>query len=352
MGHLYPVTVSEPNATSSTEKLILRALIASVLLHLLIASIWREGKAQGWWRNLTMPRWMQLMSNAMMPIAPKKLAQELPSPTQLTFVEVDPALAVPTPPKKPLFQGAKSTQAANREIKVPSEQPNIDGLQEKYLKTTENAKPKPVGATPTPPPAPAVPPAPLVPQTTSQQNAPKQSYTPGDLAMARPSDKAQDGKADSEPANQAQPQPQPPPAYQKPRTIEEARARSGNPGRLTRQLGGVSKVKSDASLDVVGTPLGDYIARMVEIVQRRWDQLLQNRTPDITGKVVLHFRLLPDGSVRDMKMVENEVGPLLEATCELAVTQPAPYEKWTREMRLGLPTDSYEITFTFYYENY
>src|SRR5580693_1576895 len=110
MGHLYPVTVSEPNATSSTEKLILRALIASVLLHLLIASIWREGQAQGWWRNLAMPRWMQLMSKVMMPIAPKKLAQELPSQTQLTFVEVDPALAVPTPPKKPLFQGAKSTE--------------------------------------------------------------------------------------------------------------------------------------------------------------------------------------------------------------------------------------------------
>jgi hypothetical protein len=140
MGHLYRVTVSEPNATSSTEKLVLRALIFSVLLHLLVVSIWREGQARGWWRNLAMPRWMQLISTAMMPLTPKKLAADLPSQTQLAFVEVDPTLAKPEPPKKPMFEGAKNTLAANREIKVLSEKPNIDGLQEKYLKTTEDAK--------------------------------------------------------------------------------------------------------------------------------------------------------------------------------------------------------------------
>jgi hypothetical protein len=345
MGHLYPVTVSEPNDTSPTEKLLLRALIISVLLHLLIVFVWRQGQAQGWWRNMTMPRWMQLVTKALMPIAPKKLAVDQPSRTQLTFVEVDPALATPAPPKKPAYEGARNTVAANREIKVPSAIPNIDGLQEKYLKTTENAKPKSLAAAPTPPPAPSV------PQNTVSQNAPKKTYTPGDLAMARPSDKAQEGKTDAEAGEPAQPQPQPQPAHHRPRTLAEALARSGNPGQLMRQAGGVPRV-SDASLDVKGTPLGDYIQRMVAAVQSRWDKLLEDQTPDVTGKVVLHFRLHPDGSVTDMKMLQNEVGALLEATCELAVTQPAPYEKWTREMRLSLPSDSYDIIFTFYYEPY
>lgn len=345
MGHLYRVTVSEPNATSSTEKLVLRALIFSVLLHLLVVSIWREGQARGWWRNLAMPRWMQLISTAMMPLTPKKLAADLPSQTQLTFVEVDPTLAKPEPPKKPMFEGAKNTLAANREIKVLSEKPNIDGLQEKYLKTTEDAKPKPQAVAPAPPPTPPQ------PQNTVHQNAPKQSYTPGDLAMARPSDKQREGKQDAEEGDQAQPQPQPQPAYHKPRTIAEALARSGSPGRLTRQQGGVPRIDAKSALDVKGTPAGDYMDRMRDVVRDRWWKLLEDQSADVTGKVVLHFQLHPDGRVTDMKMVQNEVSDLEEATCERAVMDPAPYEKWSHEMRLSLPSDSYDITFTFYYEN-
>jgi len=41
----------------------------------------------------------------------------------------------------------------------------------------------------------------------------------------------------------------------------------------------------------------------------------------------------------------------LEATCERAVLDPMPYGKWTHDMRLSLPSDSYQITFTFYYDN-
>jgi hypothetical protein len=358
MGHLYPVTVTEANDSRSTEKLLLRALIVSVLLHLLLVGLWREGKALGWWRNFAMPHWIQSLTAALMPLPPKKLAAEPPPQTQLTFVEVDPALAAPAPPKKPVYQGAKNTVAANREIKEPSERPDIDGLQEKYLKTTENAKPQPIvpapapSPAPTPPAAPTHPPAPPIPQNTVKQNAPQKTYTPGDLAMSKPSEKAQEGKTESEASEQPQPQPQPPPVYQKPRTLAEARARNGSPGQRTRQRGGVAKVSLNDSLDVVGTPLGDYMAQMVGAVQARWNQLLQDRTPDRTGKVVLHFRLLPDGSITDMKMEQNEVGELLEATCELAVIQPAPYGKWPREMRLSLPNDYHDIRFTFYYENY
>jgi hypothetical protein len=105
-------------------------------------------------------------------------------------------------------------------------------------------------------------------------------------------------------------------------------------------------------LDVKGTPAGDYMQRMSDAVQSRWNKLLEDQSADVTGKVVLNFKLHPDGRVTDMKMVQNEVTDLQEATCERAVMDPAPYEKWSREMRLSLPTDSYDITFTFYYENY
>ena len=138
------MTVSDVNGTSSTEKILLRALIISLLLHVLVFSLWRVGLVQGWWTEMALPHWMQAVSKAMMPVVPKKPPLDRPSQTELTFVEIDPALATPEPPKKPMFQGAQNTLAANRGIKVLSAMPNIDGSQEKFLKTTENAKPKPL----------------------------------------------------------------------------------------------------------------------------------------------------------------------------------------------------------------
>ncbi len=262
----------------------------------------------------------------------------------MAFVDVDPALARPEAPKQPKFQGAKNTVAANREIKVLSDMPNIAGRQDKFLKTTENAKPTPKPSDPAPPATPSK------PQTAARQNVPKQSYVPGDLAMARPSDKAQDGKSETETGDQAQPQPQP--AHERFRTIAAAKAASGNYGQQSRHVGGVKNVTPDVSLDVQGTPLGDYIARMVDAVRARWYKLLENQTADVTGKVVLRFRLHPDGRITDMKVLQNEVTDLLETSCEQAIFDPSPYEKWPREMRLGLPNDFDDITFTFYYDPY
>jgi hypothetical protein len=345
------VTVSEVNDTSSTEKFILRALLISLLLHVLIFSLWRTGVAQGWWRNIAIPLWMQRVSKALLPTVPKKSEADIPSPTELSFIEVDPALATPEPPKKPMFQGAQNTVAANREIKVLSAMPNIDGTQEKFLKTIENAKPAPKAApvTPSPPQVTASQPqtAPPQPQTAPVRNAPKPSYTPGDLAMVRPSDKQQEGKGDADAGDQTQPQPQP--NYQRPRTLPEAQARNGNYGPQTHHLGGVGRVTPDVSLDVQGTPLGDYIARMVDAVSDHWHKLLETQTPDVNGKVVLHFRLLPDGRIKDMTVLQNEVNDVQQMACERAVLDPK-FPKWPREMRLGLPNDFYDITFTFYYE--
>ena len=132
-------------------------------------------------------------------------------------------------------------------------------------------------------------------------------------------------------------------------TLAEAQARNGVTGPKTRHAGGVSDLKPDVSLDVQGTPLGDYIALMVETVRSRWYQLLEDQTAETSGQVVLRFRLHPDGRVSDMKVLKNEVSDLLQMMCQRAVLDPK-FKKWPREMRLDLPNDFYDITFTFYYE--
>jgi hypothetical protein len=59
--------------------------------------------------------------------------------------------------------------------------------------------------------------------------------------------------------------------------------------------------------------------------------------------------LHPDGRISDMTVLKNEVSDLLQMTCQRAVLDPK-FPKWPREMRLDLPNDFYDITFTFYYE--
>jgi hypothetical protein len=347
------VTVSDVNGPSSTElynKVLLRAVVISLLLHVLIFSVWRVGRDKGWWNQMVMPRWMQAVSKAMMPVIPKKPPVDDISRTQLTFVEVDPALAVPAPPKKPKFQGSQNTVAANREIKILSEAPNIEGHQNQFNKTIDDgtALPKPK---PTPTPVAPTQPQTAPPKTAPAQSVPRKAYTPGDLAMVRPSDKPEEGKADAEASQQAQvqAQPQPPSETHKPRTLAEALAKNGIPGPQTHQIGGVGNVTPNISQDVQGTPLGDYIEQMVDAVRSHWYQLLENQTAESTGKVVLHFRLLPDGRVTNMSVVQNEVSDLLQMFCQRAVLDPK-FPKWPREMRLSLPNDYYDVTFTFFYE--
>jgi hypothetical protein len=328
---LATVTATVSNERGFTEKFILRALILSLLVHFLAFFTYKIGESQGWWTNWAMPRWMQVVSRALAPVVPKQATAITPKPVPLMFVEVDPANAIPEPPKTPKFEGAHNTVAANREIVRPSDVPNISGRQDKVLKTTEDAKPKAQPLQTTPPP---------LPRTVASAAAPKKTYTPGDLASA--------SKPDTGTAIDAQPQAQP--VYQRPRTIAEALDRKGTLGEKARLAGGVKHVDMISSLDVKSTAVGDYESNMVEAIKTRWFQLLEKVSANASGKVVLEFKLRPDGRITDMKMAQNEVTEELGTFCEQAIFDPAPFPPWPRQMRLDIPADSLDLQFTFYYD--
>jgi len=65
--------------------------------------------------------------------------------------------------------------------------------------------------------------------------------------------------------------------------------------------------------------------------------------------VTLRFHLNYDGSIADMKVLENTVGDVLGYVCQKAVTDPAPFSPWPGEMRRLIGENYREITFTFYY---
>ncbi len=325
-----------------TEKLLLRALIISLLIHLTVFATWKWGRTEEWWRNFNFPAWMHLTPKLLQPMTAKKTAlvpKPQPQPSQLVFVDVDPALAEATPPKAPKFYSANNSVAANPNPKNEPI-PEIRGSQDKVVKTTENTKLKPQPLRPSPP-------ARETANTPEAKAAPKKAYTPGDLVMAKASEKAQDknGQSDAETGAEAQPEP----VHQRPRTIAEAKAQHGMLGDKSRQEGGVNRHRIQSSLDAMKTSYGDYDREFIDAVQTRWYQLLEDRATS-PGKVVVEFRLHPNGRITDLNMAQNEVSDLLGLICQQAIFDPAPYRPWPEEMRRDIPKEYRDVTFTFIYQ--
>jgi hypothetical protein len=251
-----------------------------------------------------------------------------PSEAPLMFVEVNPAVATPEPPKDAKFYSSQNSKAANPDTEADKDIPKIDGTQE-HVPKAEDAPRKFVPLQPSPAPA------------SQEQNEERAKPKPpvGDLAMAKPDPelKPDIGKAEKT----------------RPRTVAEAKMRQPQnqlQGQKSKQDGGVRRHQLVPSFDAKVTLFGEYDRAFIDAVQTRWNDLLDSQQFALnrTGKVVLQFRLNYDGRISDMQIAETTVGETLAYVCQLAVTDPAPYMKWPSDMRREIG-DSRYIQFTFFY---
>jgi hypothetical protein len=352
------MTVALLRAAKSAEQLLLKAVVISLAIHLAAFGGWKWGRKHISWKPLALPAWLSLAPHN--PPLNSLLARNLPAaqlphqpPMLQVYVETDPALAVAVPPANPQYYSTANTSAANPEIRVPSEKPDITGEQDKVVKTVA---PAPRAPAPQPPLQPPLQPAPREPETAKAATAetgigdgkpvPKPADTAGNLAEAKPAPKPQVTKGTSASENGTGAAPAP--AHERPRTLADARAQQGAPGPKMRQPGGANRLASDSSVDAARTVYGDYDRDFIDAVQARWDALLKNRRDDVAGKVVLEFNLHKDGRVSDMKKQYSDVNDLLTLICQQAVLDPALYKPWPAEM-IAVIKDPRPIRFTFYY---
>lgn len=144
-----------------------------------------------------------------------------------------------------------------------------------------------------------------------------------------------------------------PAKQERPRTVAQARGQNaGLIGRKMKQKGGMDRFRLQSTPDLLKTPFGNYDAAVIQAIQQRWYHLLENRSifQNTRGKVVLKFWMKSDGSVSDLKVVENSTGDVLQShACEAAVRDPVPYGQWPEDMRRVIQSDRREIRFTFHY---
>ena len=298
------------------ERLIL-ALTISLAAHLLAWGGYEIGREFNFWQRLNLAH---------------RAAKMIPPPVQIaeepvTFVTVDqPSTEAP---QKAKYFSDKNSKAANPDARRNSDVPQINGRQTDVPTIEDAPRMQVAKVQPSPP-------AQQANASQPQQQAP--AIQPGDLTLV-----AKVKNLLAKPQTLQQPE--------RPRTIKEALAQQNQtPGVPMKQDGGVREHASVPKNNVKLTGFGEYDEKLVAAITQRWWNLLDSQqfALDRTGKVVLHFRLNYDGTISDMKVVENDVGELLGYVCQKAVTDPAPFEKWPSEMRFKLG-DSSDIQFTFYY---
>lgn len=341
------VSRSQENQLLSAENLFLAALAISLLAHLVLFGGYELGRRYGWWQRDLLPSWLKSTTRTVMEIQKERLH---PQPVQqqevpLLFVEVDPAVATPEPPKNAKYYSSKNSVAANPNPTIETEQPKIDGTQTHVAKTESVPRTKQFPLQPSAPKAPA-------PQKSKElaeaQPKPKGGLKPGDLAMAKAADKPDEGKAETDKGDAPSIVP-----HKRWRTLAEAEmAQQGLVGEKMKQDGGVRHNRVLPSFDTKATPFGEYDARIISAIQQRWYDLLDNPifAAARTGKVTLEFRLNYDGRVTDMRVVECTVDEMLSLLCQRAITDPAPYERWPSDMRRLIGADYRVVQFTFFYD--
>ncbi len=334
------------------------AAVIALSLHLLMLLLWTGAgvwvrrapdQAPDWVKNLVQPAVPPLAK----PLDPARdpAWQEVP----LTFIEVDPALAVKDPPRDAKFYSAANALSGQP---IPSQkalkEPEITGVQKTMPKTFDTARP-----TPTPPQAqPKVEEVPATPETVvRQQKKEAQAAQPlggireaGETQLAKVVPQAQSERAQEERKPVEAQEPGAP--RRKPlKRLDQAMDQKGIVrGEKMLQQGGSKRFSISPSFDVKSTPFGEYDLRMIAAVQERWWALLEERhyALERTGKVVLKFRLHGDGSISQMTTAETDVGDTLSFTCEAAVMGASPFGRWPSVLK-AQTIDPREITFTFHY---
>jgi hypothetical protein len=341
------VSRSQENQLLSAENLFLAALAISLLAHLVLFGGYELGRRYGWWQRDLLPSWLKSTTRTVMEIQKERLHPK-PVPQQevpLLFVEVDPAVATPEPPKNAKYYSSKNSVAANPNPMIETQQPKIDGTQTHVAKTESVPRTKQFPLQPSAPKAPA----PQKSQETAEaQPKPKGGLKPGDLAMAKPAEKPDDGKADTDKGDTPAIVP-----HKRWRTLAEAEmAQQRLVGEKIKQDGGVKRNRVLASFDAKSTAFGDYDAQIIAAIEQRWFDLLDNPvfTNLRTGKVAVEFHLNFDGRITDMRVIESSVDDMQSYVCQRAISEPSPYERWPSDMRHLIGANYRIVTFVFYYD--
>ena len=94
---------------------------------------------------------------------------------------------------------------------------------------------------------------------------------------------------------------------------------------------------------------GEYDAKMIGRIERRWLELTPLIQMRGAGQVVVDFKLNPDGQVTDVRVRPTRLLGFAVEICKQSVLDCAPFDPWPAEMRRLIGQTSRDVTFRFNY---
>jgi hypothetical protein len=112
------------------------------------------------------------------------------------------------------------------------------------------------------------------------------------------------------------------------------------------QVGQIGVSAFEVSQDAWGL----YMKEVRERIGREWLRIVRLRwTGERIGEVTVHFELLPDGSIAQIRITKNTVGVVPGSWCVQAVESSAPFPPFPEEIRNDFNPKRQKIDFTFHY---
>ena len=126
--------------------------------------------------------------------------------------------------------------------------------------------------------------------------------------------------------------------------------KDGNRPKVLQNTSGAKGVGA-LSQDARWSAYGAYLQQMIDTIDVQWHakstQLAEAPTPGT--RVVVKFQLTYEGRIARIVSVDSTASDFVNRSCVNAITDRAPYGKWTDEMRSVLG-EVQELSFTFHYQ--
>jgi len=298
---------------------------------------------------------------------PKTKAEREKEQAAKHFMETDASQVTGEKPKNAKFYSDKSTVAANPNNPT-GKQDNTPYLEGKETHVMNSADvPTPSGAA-TPaiqggasaPPVPQAPQSKPTPQAPPQPKAasPPQEVPPVGVKIVEEQKMAMAPKPVVQPevvTGSDVPVSPPSPANPAGAGAPAVASEPGVPGReiVARKahltVAGVTRF-GVAAFGVDENPFGAYDKKIIKAVQSRWYALIDRfGMYERAGAVTVHFQLLDDGQVQDLKVSDNTAGEILSLFCEKAIIESGPFDPLPDNLRALVGKEPRDASFTFYY---
>lgn len=281
------------------------------------------------------------------------------------FMETDETQVTGAKPKDAKYYSDKSTVAANPNNPTGKEgdTPYLAGTETRVPNSvdvpTPSGVPQPLNIQPGAPGAAGnagnpAPPTPKVAQATPQPKAPEpmKEIAPSGLKIVEEQPLAMAPKPAVQPEAMTPGRTE---ATAGPAGAPAIVTEPGTPGReLVARRGkltatGISR-SGIATFNVAESPFGAYDKKLIKAVQSRWYALIDRYGMyERAGLVTVHFEMLDDGQVQNLKITENTAGQILALFCEKAIIESGPFDSLPDNLRALVGKEPREASFTFYY---